>query len=177
MSLAYIGEIKMVAFNFAPRNFTLCYGQLEAVSQNQALASLLGSMYGGDGVNTYGIPDLRGRIPIHRGLGTGLGINWVQGSKQGVETVKLTSSQIPSHIHALSVEPDEAEYENPYGRNLALPTSAVPLYKKVTSGDNTVNMSSTAIESSGGGQEHINWMPSTVINFALATQGLYPSRN
>src|SRR5262245_2996958 len=118
MSQPYIGEIRMVGFNFAPLGWALCNGQLLAISQNTALFSLLGTTYGGNGQTTFALPDLRGRIPIHQGQGPGLS-NRVLGEVGGQESVALTSQQMPAHTHALLASPSPGTTISPVGSTWA----------------------------------------------------------
>ena len=173
MSEPFVGEIRMFAGNFAPRGWAFCDGQLLAVSQNDALFSLLGTIYGGDGRTTFGLPDLRGRIPLHAGTGPGLSPRRL-GSKAGAEKVTLTTNQLASHTHDLRA-------------NTALATDAVADVTKVLSkGDDlrmyrpaeaTANMANSAITATGGSQSHTNLMPTLCIHFIIALVGIYPSRN
>src|SRR5882757_5801180 len=116
MSEPFIGEIKMFGGSFAPRNYAFCNGQLMSISQNSALFAILGTTYGGNGVQTFGLPDLRGRVPIHWGQGVGLS-NYVQGQVGGVESVQLSSTQMPAHNHPAQVNvqcnPDDATVGTP----------------------------------------------------------------
>lgn len=160
----------MFAGNFAPRGWALCDGQLLAVSQNDALFSLLGTIYGGDGRTTFGLPDLRGRIPIHAGTGPGLSPQR-QGARGGEESVTLTVNQLPSHTHALKAADEIASDITPEGRILSQTTTDI--YNDV--GDN-VNMNSSSISNVGGSQSHTNLMPFVCIHFIIALVGIYPSR-
>lgn len=119
MSDPFVGEIRMFAGNFAPRQWAFCNGQLMAISQNDALFSLLGTIYGGDGRSSFGIPDMRGRIPMHWGTGPGLTPRPI-GQKMGVESVALTANQIPSHSHTMQASTDSVSSVNPTGTVLGL---------------------------------------------------------
>lgn len=173
MSEPFVGEIRMFAGNFAPRGWAFCDGQLLAVSQNDALFSLLGTIYGGDGRTTFGLPDLRGRIPIHAGQGPGLS-NRRLGSKAGAEKVTLTTNQLPSHNHGnLQGTGATANSTSPSGRV----TGSVPnglIYRESTPDS---NMASTLITNTGGSRSHTNLMPFLCINFIIALVGIYPSRH
>lgn len=172
MAEPFIGEIKMAAFSFAPRNYEFCDGQIVSVSSNEALFSLLGTKYGGDGVSTFGYPDMRGRIPVHKGQGQSK--TWMMGIKSGLEMVKLTQNQIPAHRHTLQASNTDANEMNPIGCVLANANSR-PLYSSST--QNQVTMSSNTLENTGSDHSHLNLMPTLAINFILATNGIYPSRN
>ncbi len=172
MSDPFIGEIRMFAGNFAPRSWAFCDGQLLAVSQNDALFSLLGTIYGGDGRTTFGLPDLRGRIPVHAGTGPGL-TNRRLGGKSGTETVTVTTSQLPAHSHALQGSDQFADTPNPASHALAKSTAADFYIHEAPS----VNLSSSAVTTTGGSQSHTNLMPFLCVNFIIALFGVYPSRS
>ncbi|MCP5424477.1 MAG: phage tail protein [Gammaproteobacteria bacterium] len=172
MSEPFVGEIRMFAGNFAPRGWAFCDGQLLAVSQNDALFSLLGTIYGGDGRTTFGLPDLRGRIPIHAGHGSGLSERRL-GSKGGEEKVTLTTNQLPSHTHPLQASTQNAVQTSPGNNVLAQPTS-IDLYR-VTAPD--ADLSGDAITDVGGNRSHTNLMPFLCVNFIIALVGIYPSRH
>jgi microcystin-dependent protein len=172
MSEPYIGEIKMFAGNFAPRNWAFCDGQLLAIAQNNALFSLLGTTYGGDGRTTFALPDLRGRVPIHQGTGPGLASKTL-GSRSGSETVTLTGGQLPAHTHGFLASTGPGTQSNPVG---ALPgaSSSVDLYLEE---DPTVDLNTAAMTSVGSNQSHNNVQPFRCVNFIIALFGIYPSRN
>ena len=173
MSEPFVGEIRMFAGNFAPRGWAFCDGQLLAVSQNDALFSLLGTIYGGDGRTTFGLPDLRGRVPIHAGSGPGLSPRRL-GAKSGAENVTLTVNQLPSHRHDWEVTTANATNRSPGGNAYAQPLNSL-LYRD----SQTVleNFSSQAITNVGGSRSHTNLMPFLCIHFIIALFGIYPSRN
>lgn len=172
MSEPFVGEIRMFAGNFAPRGWAFCDGQLLAVSQNDALFSLLGTIYGGDGRTTFGLPDLRDRIPIHAGTGPGLSPRRL-GAKSGAEKETLTVNQLPSHTHTMKGSTGLAQVSTPQGRVLGR-TTGVDLYI----GDPpSVNMASAAITGVGGSRSHTNLMPFLCVNFIIALVGIYPSRH
>ena len=168
MSEPFVGEIRMFAGNFAPRGWAFCDGQLLAVSQNDVLFSLLGTIYGGDGSTTFGLPDMRGRIPIHAGQGPGLSDRRL-GSKGGSESVTLTVNQMPSHSHSMSATSSLADTPNPEGNMLARPTS-IEIYHDSQNG----NLATPP--ASGSSQHHTNLMPFLCINFIIALLGIYTSR-
>lgn len=172
MSEPFIGEIRMFAGNFAPRGWALCDGQLLAVSQNDALFSLLGTIYGGDGRTTFGLPDMRGRIPIHAGNGPGLSSRRL-GTKGGSQKVTLTANQLPSHTHPMQASTGAGNSNEPQN-NVPSNSPSVDLYIE----DPTdVDMAATAITSVGGSQSHNNMQPFLGINFIIALSGIFPSRN
>jgi microcystin-dependent protein len=171
MSDPFIGEIRMFAGTFAPRSWAFCDGQLLAVSQNDALFSLFGTTYGGDGRTTFGLPDMRSRIPVHAGTGPGLSIRHL-GSKSGSESVTVGTTQLPSHTHPLQGSSDSATTPDPSGNVFA--RSSGDTYGSDFSAS---NMNGAAVSSSGGGQAHTNLMPSLAVNFIVALFGVYPARN
>jgi microcystin-dependent protein len=169
MSQPFIAQIVMFGGNFAPRNWSFCDGQLLPINNFQALFSLVGTIYGGDGRTTLALPDLRGRVAMHAGSGPGLTPRPL-GQRSGVETVTLTAAQIAPHTHPMRGNSGEGEE--------ASPLNGVP----ANSGDNdlyapgsNVNMGTTAQNS--GGQAHPNIQPFLCVNFIIALQGLFPSRN
>jgi microcystin-dependent protein len=169
----FISEIRMLSFYFAPKGWAQCNGQLLAIAQNTALFSLLGTTYGGDGRTTFGLPDLRGRAPIHFGTDTtGGGGNFVLGQMGGQENVTLNSTQMPVHSHvvtASSTVQDTASPSNAYpgGGGLAL-------YQAQS---NPVALAPQAVGTAGGNTPHSNLPPYLTVNFCIATQGVFPSRN
>jgi len=175
MTEPFIGEIRMFAGNFAPRNWALCDGQLIPVSQNEALFSLINTYYGGDGRTTLGLPDLRGRLPMHYGTGPGLSTRNI-GQRFGYEKILLTSDQIPAHSHKLMASNADANNDIPVGRTLATPSVGAYGPKSATSTKN-VTLADSAVSKTGGNQSHYNLMPSLCVNFIIALKGTYPSRN
>ena len=171
MSEPFVGEIRMFAGNFSPRGWALCDGQLLAVSQNDALFSLLGTIYGGDGRTTFGLPDLRGRVPIHAGQGPGLSDRRL-GAKSGAETVTLNTHQLPSHTHPIKGTNDAATATDPAGQ-VPAQSSTIDLYVSTAP---TVNLNPAAVPGVGGSGSHSNLMPTLCINFIVALFGIYPSR-
>ncbi len=171
MSQPFVGEIRMFAGNFAPRSWAFCDGQLLAVSQNNALFSLFGTIYGGDGRTTFGLPDLRGRVPIHAGNGPGLSQRRL-GAKSGGETATVTANQLPSHTHSWAASGDLAEDGSPAARTTATLTGS-NLYGSGTPSP----MSNQGTSSTGGGASHLNLMPTQCVHFIVALFGDYPSRN
>lgn len=172
MSDPFIGEIRMFGGNFAPRDFAFCNGQLLPIAQNTALFSLLGTQYGGDGRTTFGLPDLRGRAPVHQHSGPGLTLRSI-GERFGSETVTLSSQQLPSHSHLQQASTSPA--------SAAFGPSAAPAASATTnfygSGSPQVAMAAASVGNTGDGQPHDNMAPFQVLNFIIATQGVFPSRN
>ena len=172
MSDPFVGEIRMFAGNFAPRGWALCDGQLLAVNQHDALFSLLGTIYGGDGRTTFGLPDLRGRLPIHQGTGPGLSPRPL-GQKSGTERITLTANQLASHTHPLQASAEAADQTDPAGNVNA---ESVTIDQYVSEPLDTT-MASTAITKVGGSQPHDNVQPFLCIYFIIALVGIYPSRH
>lgn len=172
MSEPFIGEIRMFAGNFAPRGWAFCDGQLLAVSQNDALFSLLGTIYGGDGRTTFGLPDLRGRIPVHMGSGPALSPRRL-GLKSGAERHTLTASELPSHTHtpAASAQSGNNTGENPERFAASQLKTA---YR--TNVRNLRSLNGQSVDNNGGSQSHDNMMPFACVNYIIALMGIYPSR-
>ncbi|MDD5327069.1 MAG: tail fiber protein [Phycisphaerae bacterium] len=168
----FLGEIMLVPYNYAPRDWAFCNGQLLSIAENPALFSLLGTTYGGDGHSTFGIPDLRGRVPIHAGTGLGL-TNRRLGDRGGYEAVVLTVPQMPAHSHNAQGYSGDGNQEGP-GGNVWAKKDRNDDY---SSQDPNVAMSVKAIGSAGGGQPHENMQPYLVLNYVIALQGDYPPRN
>ena len=170
MSEPFLAEIIIFAGNFAPRGWAFCDGQLLAVSQNDALFSLLGTTYGGDGRTTFALPDLRGRVPVGSGQGPGLSDRrW--GERAGVEDVALTGNDVAPHTHQINASNLVPNRESPEGNYLA--ASSLNPYTG-TSPDGEMDPSS--ISDTGNGQGHENMQPFLVVNFCIALQGIFPSR-
>lgn len=174
MSTPFLGEIIMAGFNFAPKGFAECDGQLLSISQNTALFSLLGTTYGGNGQSNFALPDLQGRVPIHFGQGPGLS-NYAEGQSAGEDSHLLVSSEIPVHNHGVST----FNSVNVNG-NLKAPAGHLPA---VVQGTNTNMYSNAASDSTNTamvatiGVPHNNLQPYLVMQFCIAMQGVFPSRN
>ena len=167
----FIGLIVQFGGNFAPRGWALCNGQLLAISSHSALFSILGTTYGGDGVSTFGLPDLRGRVAIHEGTGPGLS-HYSLGQKSGQETVTLTVNQMPSHRHDINVVTGNANANTTSGNVLA---SSVDRIYSSESPDGQLN--SAAVSNTGANQPVKIIQPYLAVNFIIALEGLYPSRS
>ncbi len=165
MSEPFLSEVKIVSFNFAPKGWALCNGQLLPINQNQALFALLGTMYGGDGRTTFALPDLRGRIPIHMGNGH------TQGERSGEESHTLNINEMASHVHPVSASNADPNQGLPTGNMWANGAGAY----SSASPDSSMNPAS--ISNVGGSQPHTNTQPFLVLNFIIALQGIFPSRN
>ena len=174
MSEPFLAEVRMVGFNFAPRGWAFCDGQILPINQNQSLYSLLGTTYGGDGRTSFALPDLRGRTPIHVGRSNG-GADHHLGQKSGEETHTLSSNEMPQHSHPLRGidEPASGRTDQPSGAFLS--KAASDLYSTEVTG--LVPLGTGSITNTGGGQAHENMQPYLAVNFCIALQGLFPSRN
>jgi microcystin-dependent protein len=168
MATPYLSQISLFAFSYPPRGWAVCNGQLLPINQNQALFSLLGTQYGGNGTTNFALPNLQGRAPMHRGQN-------FQGSAVGSETISLTNAQIPAHTHTLHADNDLANANAP---GLALPAArprgGVVMYAPPGS---AAPMHPQSIANAGGNQPHENMQPFLVMNFCIALQGIFPSRN
>jgi microcystin-dependent protein len=173
MAEPFIGEIRMFGFNFAPVNWALCAGQLMSISQNTALFALLGTMYGGDGVTTFALPDLRGRVPLGAGQGLGLS-NYNQGQQGGEENHTLITQEMPQHTHQVSASA-ASDATTPANNFLGDdPRNPVNVYN--TTSDGTL-MNARMIGVAGGSLPHNNMQPYLCINYCIALQGIFPSRS
>ena len=172
MASPFIGEIRLFAFSVVPKGWIQCNGSLLSIAQNQALFSILGTTYGGDGRTTFGIPDLRGRVPMSFGQGTGLQ-NYPQGTKAGTEGVSLTNAQGVAHTHTVMASPAPATTSAPAGNLLAVPVPGTSAY---ASSGSVAPMSSSEVTTTGG-QPHENRQPSLVIAYCMALTGIFPPRS
>ncbi len=165
----FLGAIFMFAGNFAPRGFALCDGQVLPISQNTALFSLLGTTYGGNGQTTFALPDLRGRAPVHAGQGPGL-TPYALGEQTGTENVTLQTAQMPQHNHAVNVSTQQTSDVAPGN----VPATGGAYATSPSSGQ---SLAAGTLGEAGGSQPHPNLQPLLVVNFIIALQGIYPSRN
>jgi microcystin-dependent protein len=168
MSEPFLAEVRMVGFNFAPRGWAFCDGQILPINQNQSLYSLLGTTYGGDGRTSFALPDLRGRTPIHVGDGHSLG------QKSGEETHTLAANEMPNHSHSLEASTNAATNADPTGQVLS--NTRERSYANFSAAQ-AVDMATSSVSHVGGGQAHENMQPYLTVNFCMALQGLFPSRN
>ena len=177
MSDPFLGEIRLVGFTFAPQGWALCDGQLLSIAQNTALFSLLGTTYGGNGQTTFALPDLRGRVPIHPGQGSGLS-NYALGEQSGSENVSLNVSQLPAHNHPLASSNQPGSGSNPSGNFPAVlnePSGSIAVNGYLASSNSTLNPAAIGI--AGGNQPHPNLQPLLCVNYIICLQGIYPSRS
>ncbi len=176
MAEAYLGEIRMFAGNFAPSGWALCNGQILSISQNNALFSILGTQFGGDGVSTFGLPNLQSRVPIHQGQGQGLS-PYTVGQTGGVENVTLLTSQIPAHTHPVNASNTSASATTASG-NLPATVEAARGQEapKIYGSPAATTMAANMIGAAGGSQPHPNIQPYQCVTFIISLQGIYPTR-
>ena len=171
MSNPFVGEIRLFAGNFAPSGWALCDGELLSIAENAVLFSLLGTTYGGDGQTTFALPDLRGRLPIHRGSGPGLSSRTI-GENGGAETVTLTVNQLPAHTHPMMAASSLSSDPNPQSKVLAESRGMDVYLDDVPS----TSMAASAVAAVGGSQPHDNTMPFLCVNFIISLFGIFPSQ-
>lgn len=168
MGTPFLGEIKMTSFNFAPKGWALCNGQLLPINQNQALFSLLGTTFGGDGRVNFGLPDFRGRTPIH------VGSSHTLGERGGEQAHTLNILEMPTHVHEVRAATDLATTGDPSNAAFAQPSAAMgSVYN--TSPDSLVALAPSAVANVGGSQAHLNMQPFLTLSFCIALQGIFPS--
>ena len=172
MGQPYIGEIRMFGGNFPPNGWMFCDGALIPISENDALFQLIGTTYGGDGQSTFALPNLQSRIPMHAGTAAS-GTTYVLGESGGVESVTLSTQQIPAHNHALMASTATGTQSSPAGEVLAS-GSTVLIYRATAP---TQPMAAQSIASTGGSQPHDNMVPFLCINFIISLFGIYPQQN
>ena len=172
MSEPFLAEVRIVGFNFAPRGWAFCDGQILPINQNQSLYSLLGTTYGGDGRTSFALPDMRGRTPIH--VGSSNGVSHQLGQKSGEETHTVSAGEMPQHTHQLRGSSDAANQPVPLGALLGVSAATDPLYAGAS---NVVDMAQDAVTFVGGGVSHNNMQPYLALSFCIALRGLFPSRN
>ncbi|MFD2173437.1 phage tail protein [Rhodobacter lacus] len=171
MSEPFLAEIRMVGFDFAPRGWSFVDGQILPISQNQALYSLLGTTYGGDGRTTFALPDLRGRTPIHRTGGQELG------QSAGEETVTLTVTQMPDHLHYVQAQASVGSQRSPENHYLSTPSGAGLAFYAAPRSATSIALKSGTVARMGSSLPHDNMQPYCTVSFCIALQGLFPSRN
>ncbi|MDR3719164.1 MAG: tail fiber protein [Bryobacteraceae bacterium] len=170
MSTPYVGEIRIFAGNFAPQGWSTCAGQTIAISQNEVLYDLIGTTYGGDGVQTFNLPDLQGRAPVHQGN------SLVIGERAGVESVVLTAGELPVHSHAVNSSSAHGNTSSPAGALWATDGTGVAApYRK--SGGTPVTLAPATVALAGSGQAHENRQPFLALTYIIALFGIFPSQN
>jgi microcystin-dependent protein len=167
----FVAEIRIFPFNFAPRGWAWCNGQILPLSQNTALFSLLGTTYGGNGQSNFALPNLQGNTALHSGQGPGLSL-YDLGQQGGVETVTLLQSEMPSHNHQMKNTIEDADLTNPSGASMAKATAAI-----FSTATLNTTMSPSTLGMTGGSQPHNNMMPYLTFYFNIALQGVYPPRS
>jgi len=170
----FVAEIRIFPFNFAPKGWAFCDGQIMPLSQNTALFSLLGTTYGGDGKSNFALPNMQGNAPMHPGQGPGLSLHDL-GETGGSETVSLLESEIPSHTHALMASSTNSSKPSPGGNALTRVQSGATPYAPAA-GAPLAQFSGSALAPAGGDQPHNNMQPYLTLNFCIALQGVYPPR-
>ncbi len=173
----FLAEIRIFPFNFPPTGWALCNGQILPISQNTALFSLLGTNYGGNGVSNFGLPNLQGKAALHVGASMGPGLSsYSVGEVEGVENVTLLSSQIPAHNHNVECSANSGTSPSPAGNILALSgtDNTQTMYNNGTAG---TSLNAASLSQAGSGQAHNNMSPYLTLNFCIAMQGIFPSRN
>jgi microcystin-dependent protein len=163
----------MFGGNFAPAGWAFCQGQTMPISENDALFTLIGTTYGGDGQETFNLPDLQGRLPVHAGQGSGISQNYQIGEKAGVETVTLTTNQMPVHNHAWVVTNSVAAQTNPTDNVVAQSSQATIYIEDVPN----ANMAANTIQPDGGNQPHSNIQPFLCVSFIISLFGVFPTQN
>ena len=176
MSTPMLGEIRLMGCTFAPRGWMFCNGQLLAIAQNDALFALIGTTYGGDGVTTFALPDLRGRVPLNQGQGPGLSPYQI-GQMAGTETVTLLANQLPMHTHQAFATTAAATTGEPGTGVLPGTVSDQTMYVTDISGGAPFTLSPQSTTTAGGSQPHENCMPTLAVSFCIAVEGIFPSRN
>lgn len=173
MGQPFIGEIRLFAGNFPPSGWALCQGQLQPISENDALFTLIGTTYGGDGQETFALPDLQGRVPVHQGTG-GDGIAYVMGEKAGVESVTLSTQQMPVHNHPFLASTDGGISGPPTNSVLANEVSVTPYRPNLAP---TIPMAAAMVQPAGGSQPHSNLQPLACLNYIISLYGIFPTQN
>ena len=173
MSDPFVGEVRAFGFDFAPRGWAFCNGSVLPIMQNQALFSVIGTYYGGDGRTTFGLPDLRGRAPVHAGTPSSGG-NFTLGQSAGEENHTLISTEIPAHTHTVSANNTASDNGSPAGAYFGGAVNAV--YKPYNQ-TNAVVLAGQSVAPAGGSSPHSNMPPYQVINYCIATQGIFPPRS
>ena len=163
MAEPFLGELRLMSFNFPPKGWAECKGQMLPIAQNQPLFSLFGTMYGGDGRVNFGLPDLRGRVPMHVGAG------YVQGQKMGEELHTLTQAEMPAHNHIIQASSQQGSQ--------AAPTILASVENTYRTADEMTSIHPETLAPVGGNKPHENRPPYTVLNWCVALQGIFPSRN
>lgn len=172
MSTPFLGEIRLYSFNFAPKGWAFCNGALLSIPQNTALFSLLGTYYGGNGIQNFALPDLRSRVPLH--MGSGPGGTYTIGETAGEENVTLLLTQLPAHNHLLQAVNGPGGAKAPLNNLLSQSGTTYPRY--ATAGSNVVTLNPASIQPAGGNTPHSNIQPYLSMNYCIALAGIFPTR-
>jgi microcystin-dependent protein len=175
VSSPYVGEIRMFGGNFPPAGWAFCDGQLMSIAENDTLFSLIGTTFGGDGQQTFGLPDLRGRLPVHQGTDS-TGQAWTLGQLTGAEEVALTAAEMPAHSHFAMGSADQASSSDPTGAVLAT-LSAAGTQSAYGTRSPTGALDASSVTFAGGSQPHSNFMPYACVSFIISLYGVYPTQN
>jgi microcystin-dependent protein len=173
MSNPYVGEIRLFAGTFEPNGWAFCDGRMLPIAENDVLFSLIGTTYGGDGQTTFGLPDLRGRVPVHAGQGPGISQPYTLGQLDGVEQVTLTAQQMPVHSHPVLASTDSGTTTIPQG-NVPAASPGLRPYLPIAP---DVTLAFQTVGAAGGSQPHPNLMPTGVVNYIISLYGVYPTQN
>jgi len=171
MSSPYVGEIRMFGGSFAPVGWALCQGQTIPISQNDTLFNLIGTTYGGDGQETFDLPDLSGRVPVHQGQGPGISQQYIIGEEGGVEQVTLTTQQMPSHTHGFVATTAAALTASPANALYGTCVAATPFFAGTPDG----SFNASSLQPQGGSQPHENMQPFLVVTFIISLFGIFPT--
>lgn len=175
MTTPYLGEIRLLPFNFAPQGWADCDGSLLGIAENETLFALLGTTYGGNGTTNFGLPDLRGRVPLHQGTGNGLSTR-VMGQLGGSESVALTSAQMPAHSHGFNATSAGATANTPAANNQLGAVDGDTLYTSDIAGAQSFTTAPSVLAPAGASMPHDNLMPTLTVRFCIATLGIFPSQ-
>ncbi|OOG50915.1 tail fiber protein [Rhodanobacter sp. C01] len=177
MSTPYVGEIRLFGFPRIPTGWFACDGSLQSIAEYQTLYVLIGTTYGGDGINTFGLPDLRGQLPVHQGNGQGLSPR-VLGASGGTETVTLQTNQLPAHTHTLVATATPASSAQPGNQLLpAALANSDTMYATDVTGAPSFPLANAAVGMQGGSQPHDNTMPTLTVSYCIAWAGIFPSQS
>ncbi|WP_428243283.1 phage tail protein [Gynuella sp.] len=174
MSNSYVGEIRIFGGNYAPRYWAFCDGQLLSIQEYTTLYAVIGTTYGGNGTTSFGLPDFRGRIPVHMGIGPGVTIPWQQGMKQGTEIVTLDETEMPVHSHSFNVSPNTANVNTPSQESVI---GSEQHYADASNMTSTASLADESLEVAGGSLAHNNMMPFQCMSFIICLTGDFPARN
>jgi microcystin-dependent protein len=173
MSQPYIGEIRMFGGNFAPAGWVFCAGQLMPISENDALFTLIGTTFGGDGQETFGIPDLQGRVPVHMGQGPGISQTYILGEKAGVESVTITTNTMAAHNHPM-IATNSAAQLSPANATMATPTGTQAGLRTYSAAAPNTTLNPASIGLAGGSQPHDNFQQTLCVSYIMSLFGIFP---